>query len=187
MTPQFAADLTAQYGSVQQWMDAAMPLFPDARYFRFRNITGWWGLGGYFQVTAFALLWPWTTFASLLVFRASMRRARVRPVHVLRCVIYTADAAVIVALAACAFWYFYDSWFPRPWLWAGTWWSFNSDGTVLMAIAAMFAILTYRLWIAYRRYLRFAHALATAVTSQVMIALLTVKLLADFYSNSWGR
>jgi hypothetical protein len=48
-------------------------------------------------------------------------------------------------------------------------------------------ILTYRLWIAYRRYLRFEHALATAIASQLMIALLTLKLIADFYSATrWG-
>jgi len=187
MTPQFAADLQAQYGSVQAWMDQSMPLFPSPQYFRFRNITGWWDLGGYFQVAAFVLLWPWMTFASLLIFRASMRRARVRPVHVLRCVIYTADAAVVAALLVGAFWYFSDAWFPRTWFWSGVWWSYGSDGAAPIAIGVIFVILTYRLWIAYRRYLRFEHALATAIASQVMIALLTVKLMADLYSASWGR
>ena len=154
--------------------------------FRFTNIAGWWQLGGYFQVTAFALLWPWLTFASLLVFRASMRRARVRPVHVLRCVIYSADAAVLAALLVGLIWFFYDPWFARAWYWGGTWWSLGSNSAVSIALAVMFTLLTYRLWIAFRRYLRFEHALATALASQIMIALLTVKLMADFYSGSWG-
>jgi hypothetical protein len=184
MTPLRAAELTAQFGSVKAYLEQAAPLFPDQRYLRFHNITGWWQLGGAFQVTAFALLWPWLTFLSLLVFRASMRRARVRPVHVLRCVIYTADAAVLIALAAGAFWFFYDPWLSRSGTWYGTWYQFKSDRSVVYVLGGMFLILTYRLSIAYKRYLRFDHALATAIASQVMIGLLTLKLVADFYSST---
>jgi hypothetical protein len=168
-------------------MDQFMPVFPSEPYFRFTNISGWWQLGGYFQVMAFALLWPWMTFVSLLVFRASMRRARVRPAHVLRCVIYAADAAVLAALLIGLLWFYYDSWFARGWYWSGAWWSLGNNYAVSIALGIMFALLTYRLWIAYRRYLRFDHALATAVASQLMIALLTVKLMADFFTSSWGR
>ena len=187
MTPQFAAMITAQHGSVQAWMDQYMPLFPSRAYFRFSNIGGWFDVGEYFQVAAFALLWPWMTFASLLVFRASMRRARVRPVHVLRCAIYSADAAVLAALLVGVTWFFSGPWFASGgWYWGGNWWSFGGNTGVAIALGVMFGILTYRLWIAYRRYLRFDHALATALASQIMIGLLTIKLMADFYSRAWG-
>jgi hypothetical protein len=184
MTPEFRAMADANYGGVGGWMDVNMPLFPSRNYFRFRNIVNWWQIGGAFQVTAFAVLWPWLTVLSLLVFRASMRRARVRPVHVLRCVIYTADAAVLIAVAAGAFWFFYDPWLSRSGTWYGTWYQFKSDRSVVYVLGGMFLILTYRLWIAYKRYLRFDHALATAIASQVMIGLLTLKLVADFYSST---
>ena len=155
---------------------------PDRRYFHVRNITGWWELSGYFQVTAFALLWPWMTFASLMVFRASMRRARVRTVHVLRCVIYSADAAALGALAVGAAWFFYDSWLGSRVAYRSVWREFGSSRGVPIVATVLFAILTYRLSVAYRRYLRFDRPLATAIASQVMIALLTLKLMADLYS-----
>ena len=44
-------------------------------------------------------LWPWLTFLSLMVFRISMRRARVKSVHVLRCVLYSADGVIWAGMA----------------------------------------------------------------------------------------
>ena len=40
------------------------------------------------------LLWPWFTLGALMIFQASMRKAKVQKSHVLRCVIYSADASV---------------------------------------------------------------------------------------------
>jgi hypothetical protein len=185
MTPALRSHYVAQYGSVETFFERAYPVFPSGTYFRLRSIPNWWNLGGHAQVTAFALLWPWATFLSLMVFRASMRRARVRAVHVLRCVIYTADVAALAAAAVCVTWFFYDRWLGGTW--SATWWRFGSARGVPIVVAVLFMILTYRLWIAYRRYLRFEHALATAIASQLMIALLTLKLIADFYSATrWG-
>jgi hypothetical protein len=180
--PQQHAQLVAQYGSLEAYLDAAYPVFPTWQYLRPRFITNWLNLGGHLQVTAFALLWPWLTFLSLMVFRASMRRARVRPVHVLRCVIYSADAAAIAAAAITMAWLVYDPWLGRAGIWSGAWWRFSSANGALWVIFALFVLLTYRLWLAYRRYLRFDHPLATAIASQIMIALLTLKFAADFYS-----
>src|SRR5438046_8256562 len=41
-----------------------------------------------------AVAWPWLTFLTLMIFRLSMRRARVRSIHVLRCVIYSFDSVL---------------------------------------------------------------------------------------------
>jgi hypothetical protein len=40
-------------------------------------------------------------------------------------------------------------------------------------------VVTYRLWTAYRLYMRFPHALATAIASQVIVAL--VLYMAAFF------
>ena len=49
-------------------------------------------------------LWTWMTLLAFQVFRISMRRARVKPVHVLRCVVYSFDIGawlgILLALAA---------------------------------------------------------------------------------------
>ena len=47
------------------------------------------------EVLALMLLaWPWLTLAALLVFRISMRRARLKATHVLRCVLYAGDVCL---------------------------------------------------------------------------------------------
>jgi hypothetical protein len=124
------------------------------------------------------------TFLSLLIFRASMRRARVRPVHVLRCVIYCADAAAFAAVVATIFWLVYDPWLNRRGTWGDAYWFLGSSRALPGALAALLVILTYRLWIAFRHYLRFEHALATAIASQIMIGLLALKLALDYYASN---
>jgi hypothetical protein len=184
MNPQTQAEIIVRHGSVQAYLDLTSPTFPSWRYFSPLFISNWLDLGGHLQVTAFALLWPWMTFASLLVFRASMRRARVRPVHVLRCVIYSADLAAVAAAIVTIGWLFCDPWLHRTRNWSEFWWRFSSAQGALWVIAVLFALLTFRLWIAYRRYLRFDHPLATAIASQIMIGLLTLKFAADFYVST---
>ena len=181
-SPQDRAQVISNYGSVEAWLDQAYPLFPSWRYLNIRYISNWWNLGGQLQVTAFALLWPVMTCLSMLVFRASMRRARVRTVHVLRCVIYCADFAAVTAAAATLFWLVYDPWLSRRRIWSDGYWLFSSSRSLGLVIMALFAILTIRLWIAFRRYLRLEHPLATAIASQVMIGLFTLKLALDYYS-----
>jgi hypothetical protein len=43
------------------------------------------------------IFWPWMTFAMLMIFRISMRRARIRTPHVERCVIYSFDVLGLLA------------------------------------------------------------------------------------------
>ena len=114
------------------------------------------------------LLWPWLTLASLLVFQISLRRAKLRWTHVLRCVLYSGDVvawyAVPVALVALL------SWAGRggapaqllSWMWP-------------LVPLGLFAVLAYRLFHAYEFYLRFDHALSAVVASQVMVGLVYCK------------
>jgi hypothetical protein len=115
------------------------------------------------------LAWPWFTLAALLVFQASMRRARVRSTHVLRCVLYSADTllwlAVPVGLVMLLIWG-PGAWPPRNPL----------DALSGFVAAALWLLLTFRLSTAYALYLRFDHALVTVLASQVIVGLAYWKL-----------
>jgi hypothetical protein len=123
---------------------------------------------------ALFVLWPWLTFASLLVYSKTMRQAKIRRVHVWRCVVYSAGGgglliAAIIALAPVV---------PSPnfdfggWLWA---WGLTMDLSFVAVLLLVISFLTYRLVVAYRRYLRFPHATPAVVASQVILVLIVIK------------
>jgi hypothetical protein len=111
------------------------------------------------------LAWPWMTLLSLLVFQASMRRARIKTGHVLRCAIYSCDFGLL--LAAILLILSFDS--------AGQRWS---DTYLLLMICPILAL--YRLTFAYKRYLRFSHPFFTVLASQVMVFLATFIVLLNW-------
>jgi hypothetical protein len=95
----FAPWVLPTYGSVQTFYDTEYPLWPSPRAAlkTWRHASYDWAA----QWAAVVLIgWPWLTFAALMVFQVSMRRVRIRPIHVLRCVLYASDVAVWVALLA---------------------------------------------------------------------------------------
>jgi hypothetical protein len=109
------------------------------------------------------LLWPWLTFVTLMIFRASMRRAKVKTVHVLRCTLYSCDAGLWAGLLVAVFVPPLVKWFRRE---------LPMQGRFVMAAAVVFAVFTAnRLAAAYRLYLRFDHPAATAVASQAVVLL----------------
>jgi hypothetical protein len=109
------------------------------------------------------LLWPWLTFVTLMIFRASMRRAKVKTVHVLRCVLYSCDAGLWAGLLVAAFVPPLARWLRRE---------LPMEGRFVMAAAVVFAAFTaYRVAAAYRLYLRFDHPAATAIASQAVVLL----------------
>jgi hypothetical protein len=163
------------YGSLQAYMDQVLPLWPS--WGILREASGPFGRGALPLTGLITLAWPWLTFAALMVFQISMRRAKVRPVHVLRCVIYSADVALPIALLAAALatyplWLMLSRSRTLP-IYRREAWGFDLS-------VALLVLLTYRLWIAYRKYLRFDHALATVVVSQIMVALLVFKFALDW-------
>jgi hypothetical protein len=146
------------------WVEEQLPDPLSFAYLRliYRNGYAYW-FKRHLEIALLYAAWPWLTMAALLIFRASMRRAKVRTVHVLRCSLYCCDAA----------------------LWLGT-------ATVLLvpvlmnrldlgryigyrdlAIAALvFAPMTaWRLSAAYRHYLQFDHPVATAAAAQLVVLL----------------
>ena len=176
----------AQFGSVERWLDAVEPEPPSREFFRraWRAESGW-----ALAIAVGFLAWPWATFLALLVFRISMRRARIKPVHVLRCVVYGFDVYVPVALAvgAAVLYRAMQTWtaFPPPASFTSRWvptppiptvmpYSYRPDVVAdmlcWMCMAAL-AAAAYRLTAAFRHYLKFDHPVATVLASQVIVAL----------------
>jgi hypothetical protein len=173
MTQRERTILIGRFGSVQSAMDHELPVWPSWGVI---HMAIWqWRLPKLLLPGLIVLSWPWLTFAALMVFQISMRRAKVRPAHVLRCVIYSADAALVVALLLGLAIY------PLLLLTGSrSMFYFELTPWALYFSEALFVMLTYRLWIAYRKYLRFDHALATVVVSQIMVALLVFKFALDW-------
>jgi len=113
-------------------------------------------------VCAACLIWasfPWLNFLSLRVFGQSMRRARVKSIHVLRCTIYCGDLIVwnaLIDLTAVG-WYLASG---------------RNVGNAETLMASLFysGVIVFlfnsaRLISAYRSYMRFPHVPATIAAS----------------------
>jgi hypothetical protein len=174
-------DIISQSGSVQAWMDQICPVPPSRDFYR----RAWrdehqWAL----YLAAVMVAWPWLTFLTLLLFRFSMRRARIKPVHVLRCVLYSFDAilwlgvAAAGAAAASAYW----AWLETPQMFALPAvpipryppYGYRQDlvpNTLFWVGMALLLLMAYRLTAAFRHYLKFDRPAATILASQVIVAL----------------
>ena len=126
---------------------------------------------------AVLVTWPWLTLGALMVFQVSMRRVRLRPIHVLRCVVYASDVAVWVAVATLlaigAEMYAEKAFLARQQRWG------EGDVFAICATLAALLVLAVRLAFAYRLYLRFQHAVAVVIASQVIVWLIVFKLTLD--------
>lgn len=118
---------------------------------------------------AIFLGWPILTFITLMIFRISMRQAKIRMSHLVRAVVYSCDFGLLVIILAVAGSCFDDKW---------------NQGSNMMAFATICAVITtYRLTIAIREYIRAHMPLATVLASQLIALLITFVLLvpiADF-------
>ena len=138
---------------------------------------------GFVPAVAIVLAWPWLSVAALLVFAASMRRAKVSPVHVVRAAVYGCDLALLAAVAAAVLWgtAVRPPSYPRYMLY-----SVASVPLAMLvptgpvrpaALPAVFAVVlcaavaSYRLSVGYARYLRFPHAVATVLAAQGIVVL----------------
>lgn len=130
-----------------------------------------WIIRAMFSVCLIWALFPWLNFLALRVFGQSMRRARVKPVHALRCAIYCGDIIVwnaLIDLAAFA-WYVAN----------GANWSDEDRLLATLFFSGVIAIMAnfVRLVSAYRRYMKFPHVLATIAASQLMVAMAILAVL----------
>jgi hypothetical protein len=115
------------------------------------------------EVALVMAAWPWLTLATLMIFRASMQRAKARPVHVLRCALYCGDATLWLGLLAL---------FALPpaiqRLDLNRYTAYH-DALVAAPLAALFT--SWRLSAACRHYLHFHHPAATALAAQAVVLL----------------
>ena len=163
-----------------RWTSSVMMSRQDARRI------AWQESGADEVVTAFAyfVLWAVVTYGALLVFRISMRRARIRPVHVARCVVYSFDAVfcagatLFVAAATTLLLELLEISY-GPFItfdYAPSWLTFL---TLLLALH-----VPYRLCAAYRLYLRFDHPVLTVLASQLIAALVLFNVF--MHRATWG-
>jgi hypothetical protein len=153
----------AQYGSAQAYVNAIFPpmSWKQATRLAFQSFGYEWS----HIHTIFAIVaWPWLTFGTLMIFRQSMRRAKVKTSHVMRCVIYGFDwgfwltPAVLLTIS--------DQW-------TSGWVGLHDTASLPIVASILFAAYgTYRLGSAYALYLRFDNPYATAAISQGIVLLI---------------
>ena len=114
---------------------------------------------------AVPLLWTWLTFGSLSIFWLSMRRARVRRIHMLRCVLYGLDPAFWAFLSFVALVPPIVAIFALPEI--AHYLEEIDVGFLLIAIGAG----VVRLYAGLKHYMRFDHCIAVVLATQVMVAL----------------
>jgi hypothetical protein len=134
-------------------LDALAPLPTTWRF--------WWRVFTDYQYTApnhaalLVLLWPWATLASLLIFQASMRRAKINKLHVVRAAIYSCDFGLL-----------FLAWITVTSI--GIDWN---NAVIQPVIFFCAAVALYRLSFAYKLYMRFHAPFLTVLASQVMVLL----------------
>jgi hypothetical protein len=168
---QLARDV-AVAGGTQQWIDQAIPPTGSRRFFD--RWSEYYELPMTLGVPLLFAAWPWLTFATLLIFAASMRRAKVRVSHVVRCVVYCGDfSAWLVPLVLVAYVLAekYSSRLSRELP--------SARSFVILAAVALPLYNAYRLTKAYRLYLRFDHPRSTAASAQFIVWLVFVIVLLN--------
>ena len=192
MNMQMLQQELARAGGLQGWVDER---YPPAMSWRFvsgwlfggragdwsRHMPGQWPtLKRMLHVPLIYAAWPWLTFVTLMIFRASMRRAKVKTVHVLRCTLYSCDAGVLLVplggLLGGSVAYAY-----LP--------ALGGIGIDYRMVAALlFAGYTsYRLAAAYALYMRFDRPAATALASQGIVLLFVVIVLSWWPPYTYSR
>jgi rubredoxin len=139
------------------------------------------------------LTWPWLTFLSLMIFAIPMQQAKVNRTHVLRSVLYSFDVVLWIGLGQLLMIFLSrlaSSAWPIVQLYIGPWaavplavgpWAGVSlivgPGVFVIFSALLLVFGSFRLWTAYRHYLRFRHPFATVLASQIIVFLIALNLL----------
>jgi hypothetical protein len=148
------------FGGYGWWSDSVwnQPRWVLRQFFGFLRYDALYTLGA---LTLAA--WPWASLAALLVYQQSMGKAKIRAAHLVRCVVYSADAmvwaAIAIALVAAA---------------AVTFDIGPSTGEAFAlagVIVAAYLVACYRLFRAYQLYLKFHRPLLTVLAAQVIVLL----------------
>jgi len=163
------------YGSIEAYLDWNAPVAPSKAFFA--RVWGRLEPGPFAVLLAGAgcfFLLPWITAASLMLFQATMRRARVHSAHVLRCCLYSFDGGWWFGLLSLA-------------LFAGVLLELTPNlnlprllimGPVIIGCAGVtiFLLGILKLLHAYRLYMRFPQAISTVLIALSIAALGLVTL-----------
>lgn len=187
---QYVNDNLPRWKSPRFWKFAVITLVDEAPNDEWRYAATWTlyvsGPPRFTQVPVARMLhasllyciWPWLTCLSLMIYQASMRRAKVLRHHVLRAVIYTHDIGWIFVGIIVLVGPMIEEWVNRNVVVRGL------DPRIgwLLIVATL---TTWRLSIAYKYYLRFDRPLATVVASQVIAVLLAIVIWVNLRPVWW--
>ena len=132
--------------------------------------------------TAVLVLWPWVTLGALMIFQATLRRAAVRKVHVVRCAVYACDATFAASLALLAAAGLAAVSVGSRWIYS---WDQGVLTTMRVLILGLPPVVAWRLGRACGLYLRIPQAVAVAVLTQVIVLLLLLNFAFREQIFSW--
>lgn len=161
------------FGSAQTFLDYYAPVPPSRAFFRrvWVDLTEGVDSPGRSALILMPLFfaWPWVTAMALMIFQSTMRRARVRTAHVLRCCLYSLDVGLWFALVAgiCIVGTLVDAYFL-----ASNLRMLSAAGIAIICSAVCLTLLALvRLILAYRLYMRLPQAVATVLLATILTAL----------------
>jgi hypothetical protein len=122
--------------------------------------------------------WPWLTLGALMIFQISIRRARLKHAHVMRCVLYSFDlpscGLILLGCVILGGWgattLLSTGWFAR-YNYGTIMWEYAYHDTLVAFLVISLAAGAYRFHAACKRYLRFDMPLATVLTTQILVLL----------------
>ena len=180
---EYREQIIARHGSERAFLDWLFPRKTMLSLFREHVASGTALRHREGQILAFyapplLLIWPWLTLASLLVFQISIRRARIRTIHLARCVLYCFDIPswCLILLAGTIGLSLAGSWIPlqQRSIYSGV---DLCSLSMLLLLAVSMCVGAWRLYQACALYLRFSWPAATVVASQAIALLVLMVVL----------
>lgn len=175
--PEVLRRVLSAYGTVEAY---AQKMVPSSW------VSAWTCLSSpltYLGLRLLCLLLPALTWPVLLIYQASMRKRHIRQVHVLRAFAYASTFILPGTLIAFGIIPAIDHARSR---WVVLFHPSYIDRVVAGCALVSIVLMTYPLWMAYRHYFRFPHALAVALCSQLIVFLLWLEFMA-LVNSSWLR
>jgi hypothetical protein len=108
---------------------------------------------------------PVAMYLLLMIFQWTMRRVRVRRMHVIRCIVYGADVLVWPVIPLCVL--VCAAGFAFAWSEALAW-------AMIVIFPVVWGVMAWRLGHAYQNYLRFDHPWATIGSVQIILIMIWV-------------
>jgi hypothetical protein len=167
----FVIGTLRRYGSFQGYLDGMYPLPTFWQAARLRLMAQHrLAVPAIVKPALSLVVWPWLSFAALMLFPQTMHRHRVLPAQVFRVVVYSATPMFPLLLVALAL----------PFLPAardaleeigGSIVFWRMSPSMIGALLLAYPVLSYRLGVGYRQYLRFSQPLATVLLAQLVVGL----------------